>query len=103
MTLSIVREMNKLDFGSGYNPQTEYKTCDVCGYVDYYFDPIEYKIDAEDGIFDEIRCRNVIHHVKDLNKLSKEFYRVLKNGGRLKIIEPIRECYDANYYLDYLW
>jgi len=46
--------MDKLDFGSGYNPVDGFKTCDINGYVDYYFDPIEYKIDSEDKIFDII-------------------------------------------------
>lgn len=95
--------MIKLDFGSGYNPMHDYKTCDIYGYVDYYFDPIEYKIDAEDNTFDVIRCRNVIHHIKDIHKLSKEFKRVLKTNGILEITEARKDYYTSNYYLDYLW
>lgn len=95
--------MNKLDFGSGYNPKKGFKSCDIYGYVDYYFDPIKYKINVNDNEFDFIRCKNVIHHVKDLNKLSDEFYRVLKNDGLLKIIDVRKEYYDSNYFLDYLW
>ena len=94
---------NFLDFGSGYNPKKNWKTCDIYGYVDYYFDPIEYKIDADDNIFDGIMCRNVIHHIKDLNKLSKEFSRVMKSSSSLFIIESNKEHYSSNYYLDYLW
>lgn len=95
--------MNKLDFGSGYNPKDGYKTCDIYGYVDYYFDPIEYKINSNDNEFDVIRCRNVIHHIKDLNKLSEEFNRVLKKGGILEIIEVNKDNFSSNYFLDYLW
>lgn len=95
--------MKKLDFGSGYNPEDDYETCDIYGYVDYYFDPIEYKIEADDKSFDLIRCRNVIHHIKDIKKLSKEFSRVLKTEGILEITEARKEYYSANYYLDYLW
>ena len=87
--------MIKLDFGSGYNPMHDYKTCDIYGYVDYYFDPIEYKIDAEDNTFDVIRCRNVIHHIKDIDKLSKEFKRVLKTNGVLEITEARKEYYSS--------
>lgn len=94
--------MNKLDFGSGYNPEKDFKTCDIYGYVDYYFDPILYKVNTDDK-FDYIRCRNVIHHIKDINKLSKEFNRVLENNGLIEIIEPRKEYYNENYYLDYLW
>lgn len=94
--------MDKLDFGSGYNPQKDFKTCDIYGYVDYYFDPETYTIQTDDK-FDHIRCRNVIHHIKDLGKLEKEFSRVLKDNGTLEIIEPRKEYYSENYYLDYLW
>lgn len=95
----------KLDFGSGYNPEPNFKTCDIYGYcVDYYFDKDNYKIlDCEENMFDEIYCRNVIHHIKDLDKLLKEFKRVLKKGGVLKIIEPRKEFYYQNYILDTLW
>jgi len=94
--------MNKLDFGSGYNPGKDFKTCDIYGYVDYYFDPISYKIDTDDK-FDYIRCRNVIHHIKDLTKLASELNRVLEDDGILEVIEPRKEYYNENYYLDYLW
>jgi SAM-dependent methyltransferase len=95
--------MRKLDFGSGYNPEKEYETCDIYGHVDYFFDPISYKIDVEDELFDVIRCRNVIHHIKDIDRLSKEFNRILKKGGILEITEARKEYYSSNYYLDYLW
>jgi ubiquinone/menaquinone biosynthesis C-methylase UbiE len=94
--------MDKLDFGSGYNPVDGFKTCDINGYVDYYFDPILYKIKTDDK-FNYIRCRNVFHHIRDLKKLSKEFYRVLKDNGKLEIIEARKEYYNENYYLDYFW
>jgi len=95
--------MKKLDFGSGYNPKSDYETCDIYGYVDHYFDPVEYKIDVKDKSFDIIRCRNVIHHIKDLSKLSFEFSRILKDGGILEITEARKEHYRANYFLDWLW
>jgi len=94
--------MHKLDFGSGYNPKAGFKTCDINGYVDYYFDMISYKVDTDDK-FDYIRCRNVIHHIKDIDKLSKEFNRLLKDDGVLEIIDVREEYYSENYYLDYLW
>jgi len=94
--------MNKLDFGSGYNPGDGFKTCDIYGYVDYYFDSINYQVNTDEK-FDYIRCRNVIHHIKDLRKLSLEFNRLLNPGGILEITEPRKEYYTENYYLDYLW
>lgn len=103
MTSYTVKEMNKLDFGSGHNPKDGYMTCDIYGYVDYFFDPIEYAIDCPDNFFDVIRCHNVIHHIKDIDRLSSEFHRVLKNGGIINITESTKETYRINYYLDYLW
>ena len=88
--------MNKLDFGSGYNPEKDFKTCDIYGYVDYYFDPISYKVNTDDK-FDYIRCRNVIHHIKDIDKLSQEFNRLLTDGGTLEIIECRKEYYNENF------
>ena len=87
--------MNKLDFGSGYNPEAGFKTCDIYGYVDYYFDPETYKVNTDDK-FDYIRCRNVIHHIKDINKLSEELNRILNTGGTLEIIECRKENYKEN-------
>lgn len=94
--------MNKLDFGSGYNPGDGFKTCDIYGYVDYYFDPVTYKVNTDEK-FDHIRCRNVLHHIEDFDKLSNEFKRILNDGGVLEIIEAREEYYSENYYLDYLW
>jgi len=62
----------KLDFGSGHNPKKGYKTCDISGYVDFYFDPINYKINCSDNSFDMIRCRHVIHHIKDMPWFIRE-------------------------------
>jgi ubiquinone/menaquinone biosynthesis C-methylase UbiE len=93
----------KLDFGSGYNPKKGYFSCDIYGYVDYYFDPLKYKIDCDNNLFEEINCRNVIHHIKDIEKLTKEFKRVLRPQGIINIIECREENYSENYYLDYLW
>ena len=102
MTLYIAKEMNKLDFGSGYNPGDGFKTCDIYGYVDYYFDPETYTIQTTE-LFHHIRCRNVIHHIKDLDRLADEFYDKLYKGGTLEIIDVREEYFEQNYYLDYLW
>ena len=96
----------KLDFGSGHNPKVCYKTCDITpGYnIDYMFDVNRYMIiGADDNTFDEIHCRNVLHHIKDLDRLVIEFNRVLKPTGIIKVIEPNKDSYKANYCLDYIW
>lgn len=98
--------MLKIDFGSGYNPKDGYKTCDItyAPNLDFVFDQQKYKIiNCADNSVDEIYCRNVLHHVKDLEKLFIEFRRVLKVGGRLVIVEPAKEHFDANLAKDFLW
>lgn len=101
--MSKKSKIRRLDFGSGYNPEEDYETCDIYGHVDYYFDPIEYKIDVEDNTFDIVRCRNVIHHIKDIRRLSAELSRITKGCGILEITEARKEHYKSNYFLDYLW
>jgi SAM-dependent methyltransferase len=102
----------KLDFGSGYNALPDYKLCDVTGlpHLDYFFMPRSYDILDSDkgepvpaGTFKEIHCRNVVHHVQDLDKLFAEFDRVLQKNGELRIIEPASEYYPINVLYDSLW
>lgn len=94
----------KIDFGSGYNPEKDYLTCDPFHPMsDVLYDYENYKIDLDQGTVTEIRCRNVLHHVKNLKRLFKEFYRVLKPTGIIKIIEPTEEAFKVNLFLDLLW
>jgi ubiquinone/menaquinone biosynthesis C-methylase UbiE len=52
------------------------------------------KLDYPDNQFDIITCFLTLHHVKNMEKLINEIYRVLKEGGILILIE-----HDAlNYY-----
>jgi SAM-dependent methyltransferase len=91
----------KLDFGSGHKPRRGFLTCDLDGYCDYYV--IGGRITAPDGHFSVIRASNVIHHIKDLDGLAREFLRCLAPGGLLYIIEPHKDAYEANKFLDRLW
>lgn len=95
----------KLDFGSGHNPRKGYKTCDITNspYLDYVFDPITYKVSCPNETFDEIFVKNVLHHVKDLDKLFKELKRILTKNGKIVIVEPRKEFYHKNLNLDLLW
>lgn len=96
----------KLDFGSGHRPRAGYLTCDCTGspFLDYYFDPIDYRVlGCDDNTFDVIQVRNVIHHIKDLKKLFNELHRILKIGGRLVIIDSRPEAFAATVFLDTLW
>ena len=98
----------KIDFGSGYNPKEGYSTCDIT--TSPFLDFISYdnKIYSREGevkenTVDKIRCRNVLHHVKDLQALLTNFYRYLKIGGELEIIDCAKEFYPQNVILDNIW
>jgi ubiquinone/menaquinone biosynthesis C-methylase UbiE len=97
--------MKRLDFGSGHNPKPGYLTCDItqAPFLDYSFDPENYKITAEDGEFDEVFIRNVIHHVPDLDRMFEEIHRVVKPSGIVMIEDCSEEHYSANKILDKLW
>ena len=45
-------------------------------------------IPYDDNTFDRIICFDSFHHVRDQNLALKEFYRVLKPGGRVAMLEP---------------
>jgi SAM-dependent methyltransferase len=44
----------------------------------------------EDGRFDHVLVRDVIHHLDDPATLTREADRVLSSGGRLDVLEPCR-------------
>lgn len=47
------------------------------------------RLSFEDGFFDVIVCSGVLHHL-DLQRAFPELYRVLKPGGRIICMEPLR-------------
>ena len=98
--------MLKIDFGSGYNPQKEYKTCDITymPYLDYVYD-VETNtiIGCKENTVDEFYLRNVVHHIKDLKRTFSCLERYLKKGGEIKIIDVRKENFDTNVVLDIIW
>ena len=87
-----------VDFGSGYNPYKNFKTCDVS--YNCSFHSIK---DILDNSCKLIRCRNVMHHIKDLEEIFNEFNRVLIKGGKLIIIDCSKEHYKTNLLLDNIY
>jgi len=95
----------KLDYGSGYNPKEGYKTSDFTGnpMLDYHIHDL--RVNCQSELFDEVHCRNVIHHVRPekLPKLFEEFIRILKVDGRLTLSDPSEDNFHSNKCLDVLW
>lgn len=88
----------RIDLGSGYNPKKGYKTCDVNAYCDFHsLDEIP------DGKVSYFHIRNVLHHVKDLNKLITQLKLKAKKTCQIKIIDASEESYKVNNFLDKLW
>ena len=88
--------MLKIDFGSGYNPKSGYKTCDVtyAPFLDYVYDQEKNEIlYCENGSVDEFHLRNVVHHVKDLSAMFECLKKYLKEDGLLTIIDVRKKCY----------
>jgi SAM-dependent methyltransferase len=49
-----------------------------------------YELPFEDGSFDHVLVRDVIHHLDQPARLVSETARVLSKGGRLDVLEPCR-------------
>ena len=95
-----------IDFLSGYNPVVGFKTCDYIytPKLDLFFDTDTYTIlGVNDSSVSFLWCRNAIHHIKDLNKLVKEFYRVLSTDGFVVVVECREEYFANNVLLDTIW
>src|SRR5215469_18716514 len=57
-----------------------------------------------DGSVDVVTTRSVLIYVKDKAAALREFYRVLKPGGRLSLFEPIKvlmSCTDPDLFFGY--
>jgi SAM-dependent methyltransferase len=96
----------KLDYGSGSQPKAGFLSSDFTGTPNYDYHIRDYRvIGARDASFDEIHCRNVIHHIpeRDLPILFSEFRRILKSGGILTISEPRKGLHRQNLILDIIW
>lgn len=83
--------MRKLEIGSGNRPLEGFEHLDInpsCPHLEYVA-PMN-KIPVEDNVFDEVHAVHVIEHQpwrETLNTL-KEWIRVLKPGGMMKIACP---------------
>ena len=92
----------KLNIGCGRDIREGYLNCDIVNVngVDKVFD-FNGEFPFEDNMFEEVRVWNCIHCCNDLVKFMEEIYRVLKNGGIVKIQTFCflsMECANDPYY-----
>jgi len=76
----------KIDFGSGYNPKSGYKTCDITNapFLDFAYDG-EKIIGCKKNSVDEFYLRNVIHHIPNLKEVFLMFHFYLKRNGKIRL------------------
>lgn len=93
----------KLEIGSGNRPTDGYEHLDInpkCPHVEYVSEMDDIPVPAE--TFDEIIAIHVIEHIswRKVNKVLKEWIRVLKQDGTILIATPnlrfIAEAYLKN-------
>jgi SAM-dependent methyltransferase len=49
-----------------------------------------YALPFEDGSFDHVIIRDVLHHVEEPRRALREVARVIERGGRIDVLEPCR-------------
>lgn len=52
---------------------------------------------------DELRCRNVLHHIYDLEESITALDRYIKPYGIFRVIEPRKEYFHINVMLDTIY
>ncbi len=80
----------KINFGCGNDIKKGFLNVDKIRLkgVDKVMDLDRFPYDLPDSSVDEILCKHLLLHVKDVNKVIKEFHRILKPKGKLNIIVP---------------
>lgn len=100
--------MIKIDFGSGYNPKKGYSSCDITCSPMLDFVWLNNALYSKHGrvaseTVDKVYCRNVLHHIPNLDVTLKALCSYLKPGGALKIIDCDKAHFGTNNLLDKIW
>ncbi|VVB69340.1 Methyltransferase domain protein [uncultured archaeon] len=82
--------MNVLDVGCGRNKVPGAIGIDIASLpgVDVVYDLNKFPWPFEDNCFDMIHCYHYLEHTEDVISVMEEFFRILKQGGKLLIRVP---------------
>lgn len=82
--------MKKLNFACGNDIKKDHVNMDIADLkgidVTHDFNEIPYPFKKQQ--FEEIYANHALEHVDDLISVMNEFYRILKTGGRVKVMVP---------------
>lgn len=80
----------KLNLGCGRKYLVGYVNCDLSREVkaDKYFDLNSFPYPFESECADEILLDNVLEHLDDILRVMTELHRILRPGGRLRVLVP---------------
>lgn len=83
-TETVPEGERRLNIGGGKNPIPGYEIVDRCEGTEAF--PLAF----DDEVFDEVRASHILEHFprKDVGEVVKEWCRVLKPGGTLKLAVP---------------
>lgn len=79
-----------LNMGSGYNPLNGWLNADFLDRAGSVFMDATKKLELPDNSFEAVFSEHMIEHISynDANFMIKEFYRILKPGGKIRINTP---------------
>lgn len=92
-----------VDFGSGHNPRKGFLSCDITSNADLYYNTETFEIENFNEKVDLINVRNVVHHLPDIKRTMNSLKKYLTKNGKIVIIEPSKENFKTNLFLDVLW
>lgn len=83
-------EPKKLNLGCGKDPIPGYINMDLCKGqgVDKVINLVTEDWGFDDNTIDEIRAYAFLEHIHDPDTIMKRAYKVLKKGGKMKILVP---------------
>jgi SAM-dependent methyltransferase len=85
----LINEL-KLDLACGQNKTEGYFGIDIFpgDKVDAVVDLEQFPWPIESDSVEDVVCNHYIEHTSDLMKFMNEVYRILKPGGRIKVVAP---------------